>query len=39
MSSTHLIASLISSVNHFPSSHLDDNGDANGEIIFNGTML
>jgi len=26
-------------MNHFPSSHYDDDGDAKGEIAFNGTML
>jgi len=38
MSSTHLIVSLISFVNHFPSSHSNNDGDAKGEITFNSTM-
>lgn len=39
ISSTHLIISLISFMNHFPSSHLNDDGDAKGEFFFNDTML
>jgi hypothetical protein len=38
-SSTQLTTSLISSMNHFPFSHLDDDDDAKGEIVFSGTML
>jgi hypothetical protein len=30
MSFAHLIVALISSINHFPSSHSDDDGDAKG---------
>jgi hypothetical protein len=36
---THLIASPISFMNPFLSSHSNDDGDAKGEITFNGTML
>ncbi len=39
ISFTHLIATPISSINCFPSSHSNDNGDAKGEIAFKGTML
>jgi hypothetical protein len=33
MSFAHLIATLIPFVNHFPSSHLNDNSDTKGEIV------
>jgi hypothetical protein len=39
MSFAHLIATLIFFVNLFHSSHLDDDGDTKGEIVFNRVML